>query len=289
MRVVITFLAVCFFTEVNAGLPLALEDLITNKGKIKLSTSISYLNSSAEDIQLGEQVIVQVDNNSFLNLPSSIGETKTNTDTLIGTVGLRYGALRDLEVYARSSYVYRDTRSFQSDGINSQSFNDFASTWFGTSYQFSYDNESPALLGFLETSVYEKSQGSTSSFDSWSAGVTTYRAIDPVVLSMSAAYQWNADRELNGQIVKPGGILSINPSLAFAVNDRITLTTGVQWRLKARGEVDFRKTGFRQTDTGLSLGLGYGFARGNILNVSLFANTSGRRQSNLRFNWLYAF
>ncbi|MGB3621238.1 MAG: hypothetical protein WBA20_07830 [Ketobacter sp.] len=214
---------------------------------------------------------------------------KGNTDVLVATLGVRYGVTRDAEVYTRASYLYRSTRSSDLSGINNDSENRFVDSWLGLNYQFSQDNNTPALLGFIEGALYEKHQKSGSSGKSWSLGMTTYRAIDPVVLSVTTAFQWNQKRNDGDVSFQPGSYFLLTPSVAFAVNDRVTLTTGFQWMNSQTDRYDDKPQGFRRTSTDVTLGLGYGVARGNTLNFSFKANASGQSGADLRLNWLYAF
>lgn len=260
-----------------------------DKGKIKLDTSLSYANSDRQKLLTDEPVVIQTGETSFITLPTKFGEFNGNTDVLVATLGVRCGVTRDAEVYTRASYLYRSTRSSDLSGINNDSENRFVDSWLGLNYQFSQDNNTPALLGFIEGALYEKHQKSGSSGKSWSLGMTTYRAIDPVVLSVTTAFQWNQKRNDGDVSFQPGSYFLLTPSVAFAVNDRVTLTTGFQWMNSQTDRYDDKPQGFRRTSTDVTLGLGYGVARGNTLNFSFKANASGQSGADLRLNWLYAF
>jgi hypothetical protein len=84
-------------------------------------------------------------------------------------------------------------------------------------------------------------------------------------------------------------VLLLNPSVSFAVNDRVTLTTGVQWTRRTAERIDGQAQGFARTGTDLILGVGYGFDKGNTLNTSFKLNASGRGGAELRTNWFYTF
>lgn len=192
-------------------------------------------------------------------------------------------------MYTRTSHLYRSIRSSDLSGTNRDNESRFVDAWAGLNYQFSQDDKTPALLGFIEGALYEKHQQSSASGKSWTLGMTTYRAIDPVVLSLTSSYQWNQQRDDGGVRFQPGNYLLLSPSVAFAVNDRVTLTTGFQWMNRQADRYDNQPQGFRQTSTDLTLGLGYGVSKGNTLNFSFKANASGQSRADLRLNWLYAF
>lgn len=286
------FLVVSFYIfslPVFADLPLAIEDLITDKGKLKLDMSLAYTNIERDGLETAEPLLVQTGATSFVTLPTKIGELKSNTDALIATVGLRYGLTSNAEIYTRASYLYRDNRSSGLSGIENETTDQLVDSWLGLNYQFSQDNETPALLGFVEEALYEKHIKDTSSGKSTLFGMTTYRAIDPIVLSLSTAYRWNQARDDGDISYQPGNYLLFNPSLAFAVNDRITLTGGLQWINKKEDRYNGAAQGFRRTSTDMTLGFGYGVAKGNTLNLSFNTAASGQNRADLRLNWLYAF
>ncbi|WP_143036330.1 hypothetical protein [Collimonas sp. OK242] len=75
-------------------LPLTIEDLLTDKGKVTPDAAFSYANSNQEGIAAGEPIIVEAGPTSFIAL-----------STRIATLGLRYGLSKNAELYGRGSYV----------------------------------------------------------------------------------------------------------------------------------------------------------------------------------------
>ena len=90
-------------TPAMADLPLTVEDLITDKGKIKLDLSIAYANADRHGISTGEPITVQTGATSFVTLPTQIGESLGNSDSAVATLGLRYGLTGKAEIYTRLS------------------------------------------------------------------------------------------------------------------------------------------------------------------------------------------
>ncbi len=289
VKKIILFSIVFFSPFTKADLPLTVEELITQKGNLRLDLSLSYANRDKEDISLSEPIVIQTGINSFVTIPTRIGEVKSNYDVLVGTLGLRYGVTRDTEIYARTSYMDSSARYAMDNQKSSDSDSRLLDAWVGVNHQFSYDNDTPAVLGFFEAAVYEKHRHDDASLKSWGAGLTVYRAIDPVVLSTTFAYRWNQER-LDGDLdYKPGNHFLVAPSVAFAVNDRVTLTGGFQWMNRQSDRYGGESSGYRHTTTDLTFGLGYGISKGNILNTNLKMNASGNSGADLRLNWLYAF
>ncbi len=272
-----------------ADLPLTVEDLITDKGKVKLDVSLAYANADRQGVSTGEPITIQTGPTSFVTLPTLVGEHIGNSDTVVATLGLRYGLTAKAEVYARMSGLSSTQRSSGVGGTASSSESGFADAWAGVNYQFRKDDDGPAVLGFAEVALREKHRRDSASFKSAMLGITTYKAIDPVVFSLTAAYRFNQARQDGPQDYKPGNLLLLNPSVGFAVNDRVTLTTGMQWTRRQADQFDGQAQGITRTATDLLLGVGYGFDKGNTLNTTLKVNASGRSGSELRVNWLYAF
>lgn len=115
----------------HADLPLTVEVLITDKGKFKLDVSLAYANSDRQGVSTGEPITVETGATSFVTLPTLIGERRGNSDSLVGTLGLRYGLTGKAEIFARTSYLHSSSRSSDVSGIRSNSENRFADAWAG--------------------------------------------------------------------------------------------------------------------------------------------------------------
>lgn len=97
-------------------------------------------------------------------------------------------------------------------------------------------------------------------------GFTTYTINDPIVLSLTGTYQYQANRRLQtgGQVDLGDGAM-LNGSVAFAVNPDITLTGGVGVRHKWADKNKLGKLENRSTQTMLNLGFSYVLtARSNL-------------------------
>ena len=284
-----TFLLSLLATNSHAELPLTIEDLITDKGKFKLDISASYANHNHQGIATDDPIAIQTGETSFVLVPTSLGDSRATTDTLVATVGLRYGLTSRTEIYNRSTWLHRWQR--QSSLSEQQVENDgrFVDTWLGINHQFSRDDKTPALLGFVEIAIAERRGDQNETLSAFMLGLTTYRAIDPVVLSLTVGWRINNQHETDTATHKPGNMALINPSVAFAVNDRVTLTTGAQWTHHQPDSIDNQSQGIRRINTDLLMGVGYAVSKGNSLNLTLKANATGSDGADLRLNWLHTF
>jgi hypothetical protein len=286
---VVLGLAAVLSAPAFADLPLTVEDLITDQGKVKLDASFAYANADRQGVSTGEPIVVQTGPAAFVTLPTRIGESIGNSDTLVGTMGLRYGLTAKTEAYARASGLSTSQRTSGVAGTAASHESRLIDAWAGVNHQFKKDDATPAVLGFAEIALAEKHRVDTAHFKSAMLGLTAYKAIDPVVFSATFGYRFNQRRQDGAQDYQPGNLILLNPSVAFAVNDRVTLTTGAQWTRRAADEIDGQPQGIARTATDLLLGVGYGFDKGNTLNATFKANASGRGGSELRLNWLYTF
>lgn len=271
-----------------ADLPLTIEDIMTDKGKWKLETSLSYLNSENSRAELAAPVYIQTGATSFIPIPTEIQENGSNTDMLAGTLGLRYGLTGNTDIYGSGSYLWHEERKLDGNGkTRNKRMSDISA---GISHTFLKDDKNPALIGFLESTVYEKSRNKASSGKSWLIGATTYKAIDPVVLSLTAAYRINGSKTLSSNTkYKAGNYWMLNPNISFAANDRISLTGGIQWLGKQPDRLDGKKESARNTSTYAHFGAGFGFTKTTALNASARFNVSGQSSSELKFGVQHTF
>lgn len=267
-------------------LPLTVEDLITDKGKFKLELSFAYANRDRRGVSTADPVFVQTGASSFVSVPGTVGESTGNSDTFVPTLGLRYGATSKAEVYARASMLASRQRTEDVHGVRVSDSSHFSDFWAGVNYQFKEDDDTPAVLGFAEVALSERRIQDNAQFKAAVLGVTAYKAIDPIVFAVTSSYRLGRASQDANQRLQPGGMLQINPSVAFAVNDRVTLSTGVQWLRRSADALDGRRQGYNSTETDLVLGVGYGFARGNTLNTSFRSKASGQSGAELRVSWM---
>jgi len=147
---------------------------------------------------------------------------------------------------------------FKNNQANSLDY--FNNAWFGLSYQIKDVTPTPALLIFSEVAVYKKPITSKTYFKSHILSFTTYKTFDPIVFSLTPTYRINQKHQDNKQVYKPGNSLLINPQIGFAVNDKVTLTCGMQWVNRLSDKTNNIKSNYRLTKTALILGAGFGLS-----------------------------
>lgn len=270
-----------------ADVPLTFEDLLTEKGNVKFELSVSYANADRQGISTADPITVQTGPTSFITIPTLIGESISNSDATVVTLGLRYGITTKSELYARFSGVTSSQRSSDMVGAAKSNESGFVDAWAGVNYKFKDDDDTPALLGFFEISGMERYGNSSAGFKSAMVGVTAYKAIDPIVFSVTGAYRLSQARGKENHEYRPGNLFLLNPNVAFAVNERVTLSTGLQWMRRNTDRFKGKATSITRTGTDLVLGVAYGINQGNTFNTSIKVNASGRNGAELRASWLY--
>lgn len=116
---IFTFFACAF---ARADLPLNLEDILTDKGKVKLESSLTYVNSERSKNQFANPIYIQTSNNTLVAVPTTLGNTDSNSDMIVGTAGLRYGLTGKTDIYGSASYLWRSSREFNGSGSLKKGF-----------------------------------------------------------------------------------------------------------------------------------------------------------------------
>lgn len=272
-----------------ADLPLTIEDLLTEKQEFRLELGLNYANSDRNNVNAHFDLI-QTGLGSFVLLPIDVTNQRQNSDIFVLSSGIRYGFTAETELYSRLTATADDVRTqsrIETHSNSSQRLNDLV---FGINHQVSPDTITPALLGFIEVSVVENTSIDRSDFihvKTGQIGFTSYRSIDPVVLSLTAGYRYAGSRKINGQNVNPGDLLFINPGIGFAINNEVTVIGGVQFRLQGKDKVDGINAGIRTSHTDINFGVGYATHSNLTFNFSIRADISGSNGAQAGFNILY--
>lgn len=276
---------------VYADLPLTIEDILTAERRWRADIDLVFANSDRRNVD-SLYGTIQLGPTQFITLPVSVGQARQNRDVFALSVGARYGMSLDTELYSRVSALSQSARTVGVGGSSVDGDDRFTGAWFGINHRFSNDNDTPALLGFSEFALAENMASSGSELvhgKTMMVGMTTYRAIDPLVLSLTTGYQYSIEREIEKQKIDPGDFFFINPSIAFAVNYKVTLTTGVQMNWRQRDRIDNRGQGIRTTQTKMELGMGYAWSKRTTIQVSTRFDASGDGGAEFGITCLYKF
>ena len=281
----ISFLALS--PQTFAAQDLSVENLFTDEGRIRLESTISYANSERQSLALGEPFVIQTGPTSYVTLPTTLTERNRYTDAVVATAAMRFGLTHDAEVYGRGSWLNSDTRVSGTASSESQTLNQFASSWLGFNYRLKEETDAPTVIGFAEIALSERQGWATANGKSYLLGLTAYKVLDPVVLTLTAAAGLNSRRYDGRSNYKPGNTTLISFATAFAANERVSLTTGLQWRLRHADRLDNAMVGVRRASTDLILGVGYGLSTRTTINFSATSNISGTEGASARLTIMH--
>lgn len=249
-----------------ADLPLTVENLISDKGKISINTEFVYGNSKSNQTQITGIIPIQIGNNSHINLPTDIGESKNQSEYLVSAIGLKYGIGKNSDIGINISGSHQSQHNLNTNDKSSHSqFNELS---FTGSYQFLDDGKYPALVGFYDVGLLEKRENKNVHFSNMSAGLTIYKSYDPIVLSLTTGYKYNFEKSINNQTTKPSDIFFINPQAAFAANEKISLLAGATFRHIGSQKQNKEIINSSRNDTDISFGVGYGLDNDANLNFT---------------------
>ncbi len=281
----------CLTNIAHADLPLTIEDLLTAEKRWRADINLVYANSDRRNVD-SRYGTIQIGPGQFITVPVAVDQARQNLDLLALSSGVRYGMSLDTELFVRLGAVAQSTRTLDADGPAANSSEKFSDGWIGINHRFANDAETPALLGFAELALAENVVAEGNQLvhgKSGMIGLTTYRATDPLVLSLTTGYRHNATRNVGSQRINPGDLLFINPTIGFAVNHEVTLTSGLQWRWQQRDQVDGEPQEIRTTKTQLEFGLGYAWSKQITLQVISRNDITGDSGAEVGVTFLYKF
>lgn len=261
----------------HADLPLTVDDILADKNRFKLDTELSYFNQQKTSAVAQGFNSVDLGGGRTVYLPN-IGESNTNTDSLIASFGMRYGVSDRLEMGIKANGVYRNDRHQNGADLSKSSDTSLNDVSLATQYQIIKNHKTlPDGLMFGELSLYDNTQGlKNKSGSSALVGLSVYTVNDPIVLSLTGTYQHQTKRELqNGDRIHLGDTAMLNGTVGFVVNPDITLTGGVSVRHKWADKNDFGNIENNQTQTSLNLGLAYALSARSNLTANVRTPISG--------------
>jgi len=256
-------------TAVHAQAPLTVDELLATRGTLKTELALTHLAQPVGGVAAG---------------------TVREQGNLLA--GLRYGVARGTDVYVRTGVEGWRQSSSRDGSVDTGYGSAVAGIITGLTHEWLPERDHPALLlggeiGWLEPALPGATERTT--LASWRLRATSYRTLDPLVLSLGAVYEHGRSRKLHGLAIDPGAALTLTPLVNFAVNSRVSLSGGIGWRLQQGARIDRRRLGPDATHTDVLLGLGFSPARGNSLFLQTRFSTTRHGVSQLSLDWVRTF
>ncbi|MFT3939325.1 hypothetical protein [Rhodopseudomonas sp.] len=253
---------------------LKVEDFSPSSGRLSVNYGFTY-NAQRKDGYIPNILYVPGIDGSTVIIPG-LRATADRSDSILGTVGLRYNVASLFNVSAQLSGGYRYER--------------LTSPYLGTREQNSFDLDALSLgadmrltpatsrlyaNGFVSVGAIEKSADRFSYGKSITGGVSAHFTADPLIFSTTIAYSKFLERSGSKGRFEPGDVLSMTPSVGFAVNPDINLSWGMTFAFRDGDKYEGRSKGDWNSASTLNFGVGYRLDENRLLNISARAGVGG--------------
>ncbi|MGQ0794184.1 MAG: hypothetical protein ACT4NX_08915 [Deltaproteobacteria bacterium] len=274
--------------------PVKIEELLTEQKKITLDLSATYSHTSRSSGSTGLVSINTAGGQSII-IPVFLGDQEVDQDFISYTLNVRYGVTRKLELFGFGSVLTSFQRAFLNGQRDSDSDFNFNFAGLGATYQVRREDNYPALLVSASTNVLDNTEFTNDDyqldyFRTFSASLTSFYTVDPVIFFAQASYRQSLKREHRGISIDPGEVFSFSPQVLFVVNPYITLTGGVRFSIQGRDKINGDRVALTRTSISPLFGVSYGIRDNLILSVDAeYRNEASFNQAILGIRATYRF
>ncbi len=256
---------------VHADLPLTVEDILTAHHRYRIEANLEYSNREYSDLSSG-----------YIS----------SSDLALLSIGSRWGWSLQTELLVRA-YGYQSQVRVRQEGRSDETGDaDWSRLLVGINHQFSGDSNTPALLGFASVDLLDKPGvpgAKVGSARNINLGLTTYRSLDPLLLSAVVMYEYRAAYDINELEVEPGNSFSFSPQFAFSANHLVTLTGGIRWEWRDSPRVAQKNLTIGRNRTSLLLGMGYSWNEDVSISLNGAFSVTDSEGSSLNMSVVYKF
>ncbi|MDR6189622.1 hypothetical protein QE372_001890 [Agrobacterium pusense] len=253
---------------------LKVEDFSPAAGKFSINYGFNYA-SQDNSGYVPNYLYILSPSGAVIFVPG-LRTTGDRTDAATANFGLRYNVASLFNLSAQVAGGYRYERATLSGGsAQATSEFDFNSLSLGADANLMRLGSQGFLNGFVSVGAVEKTNGAFNYGKSITGGLTGYWAIDPLILSTTVSYSKFLERTTPSGNMAPGDVLSLSPTVGFAVNPDINLSWGMTFAIKDADTVDDKRRSDWSMLSTVNLGLGYRLNENTLLNVSGRAGVGG--------------
>jgi len=261
---------------------LKVDEFSPKAGRISINYGINYA-SQDKSGYIPNFLYTFGGDGSLIYIPT-LQATQDRTDTASANFGVRYNVASSFNLSAQINGGYRYERNTsQVNGSENSSSFDFNSLTVGTDFHL-YRLPRGAINAFLSMGAVEKSRGGYVYGKSFSGGLTGYWTVDPVILSTTLSYSKFLDRKSDNNTINPGDVISVSPSVGFAVNPDMNLSWGMTFAFKDAVRVNENKQNAWHMLSTVNLGLGYRLDENKLLNINGRAGVGGNSATQFGMN-----
>ena len=185
----------------------------------------------------------------FRSATTSTGATAESTGW---NAAIRYGVSNRLELSARLGV--QDLRIGSGLASAEQGVENIS---IGTNWLVHRESAFPALMVELNAEFNDDSNDGEPDFAATRWALTSYRTVDPLVISVTLAGRHEQPTERGGMRIQGGDSYLANARVNFAVNPRVTLFGGISLQWQSATDVDGQKQPRPVGSAGLNGGFAY--------------------------------
>ncbi|WOJ94467.1 hypothetical protein R0135_04720 [Congregibacter variabilis] len=242
--------------EASAQSPITIEQLLAKPSTWQISSSLDYRSAMSEPTLLERQ-------GSWL-------------------VGLRYGLSQRLELNARLQ-----EQQFSQSGADQKIREKSHRLSVGSNWLIKRESTLPAVLLEARAIISSSSENGRRTLPGGQIAITTYKGIDPLVLSLSISMSFQRDYRLHRLEIDPGSSWRVEPGVNFAVNPRVTLFGGAAFERRTATDLGSGVVLPTSERLGIHGGMALSVARQHSIFVSVDLGTD--RSGGMTLQWFYEF
>ncbi len=269
------------------------EDILTQANKVKLETSIMYTNIQKKEILLAP-ITYQTANGDFINIPTYVGDTKTNQDYINYGLSFKYGFNRDLEIFINTNF-YTNIIHQSSIEHSLKTESGFGKLVAGLIYQIKEEDNSPSLLvgtnlDVLQSVIFANDIQKNQSFKGYSFFLTSFFTVDPIVFYLKTDIRINKEQLYKGKTIKNGNVFVISPKVYFAVNPFTSLNWGIRYRYKGKDFINGKEVSGSGSSIGYDFGVSYEINHKLTFNCDIEKlDTNEYISNNINLSFVYEY
>jgi hypothetical protein len=250
--------------------PSAVGDVLTRKGKVKVEWSTTYLHMEGAQ-GITEPVQFQTLHGDVVVIPMTTGTRLTNKDLLSSSLLLRFGATDRFELYAAVGGYASMTRTLDGTTYTSEKDYDLNTLSLGATYRIKEETDTPSLLVGASGNVLERitlaDTTQNNYLKTFRLFAASYYTVDPLVFALNASYSRSRTKYAGKHSLSQGDLLSLTPSIYFAVNPTTSLKWGAHYTYQGATKNDGNQTGLQGSGVAYFMGAGHEFESGLLIDV----------------------
>lgn len=236
------------------------DEILTDKNKFKIETSISYVNINKKENVIAP-ITYQTASGDFVQVPTYIGSNATNQDYVNYGINLKYGVSKNLEIFTNINFFTSDTHISNSE-FSTKNDKGFSNLNAGMIYQIKEEDDSPSLIvgssvDLIQRVEFKKSHKDNQNFKSYSLFATSYYTVDPIVFLLKANYRINKKQTYKNESIQNGNIFVLSPNIYFAVNPYTSINWGIKYQFKGKDKIDNKVVSNNGSSVGYIFGVSY--------------------------------